>query len=57
MNYYAKSEDKNIQTYVFVILYSPLLSSNISYVLIWSGYNPLLSLECNNNKHIQLQDI
>ena len=29
---------------------------NISYYLtVWSGYNPVLSLECyNHNKHIQL---
>ena len=56
MTYYYKKRRQNIQTYAFVILYSPLLAYNISYYLtVWSGYNPLLSLECyNNNKHIQL---
>ena len=56
MNYYSKKRRQNIQTYVFVILYSPLLTYNISYYLtVWSGYNPLLSLACYNpNKHIQL---
>ena len=53
MNYYSKKRGQNIQTYAFVILYSPFLAYNIScYLTVWSGYNPLLSLECyNHNKH------
>ena len=56
MTNYSNNEDKIIETHDFVILYSPLMTYNITYyVPVWSGYNPLLSLECyNHNKHVQL---
>ena len=36
--------------YAFVIIVLTIVDIQSYYVPVWSGYNPLLSLECNNNK-------